>query len=59
MARAGVATMVLTACDGGTGIGDGRRQVAEAGGTEGGLLTIDSMGNTLLVTDGVGLAWRT
>jgi hypothetical protein len=62
MARAGVASavpVVLTACDGSTGAGEARRRVAAAGDPQGGLLLIDSAGNTLLVTDGVELAWRT
>ncbi len=62
MARAGVASavpVVLAACDGGTGSGESRRRIAAEGDPQGGLLLIDSAGNTLLVTDGVELAWRT
>ncbi|MDH5255126.1 MAG: hypothetical protein OEW72_04340 [Gammaproteobacteria bacterium] len=62
MARAGVASavpVVLTACDGGTGALEARRRIAAEGDPQGGLLLIDPAGNTLLVTDGVELAWRT
>lgn len=62
VARAGVATavpVVLTACDGGAVAGSARRQSAALGDPEGGLLAIDTAGNTLLVSDGVELAWRT
>lgn len=61
-ARAGVATavpVVLTACDGGAVAVGARRQIAALGDPEGGLLAIDTAGNTLLVSDGVNLAWRT
>jgi hypothetical protein len=62
IARAGVASavpVVLTACDGGPGAGEARRRIAAETDPQGGLLLIDSAGNTLLVSDGVELAWRT
>jgi hypothetical protein len=62
MVQAGAASTVpvlLTACDGSTGAGEARRRIAAEGDPQGGLLLIDSAGNTLLVTDGVELAWRT
>jgi len=62
MARAGVASaipVILTACGGGAEMEAARRQIAAVGDPEGGLLAIDTAGNTLLVTDGVALAWRT
>jgi hypothetical protein len=52
--------LVLTACGGGgAGVGEVMRQIAGFATTEGGFLAIDNAGNTLLVSAGVNLAWRT